>query len=508
MPAKTPFAGLEVLFGPGDPLSSDGYAFTAVNPVVIDALLRIGAVTHRHDGHAAMADPTDAPVLAVNPAGGNIPGGLELHICYTLLDIDGGETLPVPATSIVTPSGFATPTNEPSVAQIAVPSGHKGLLKGSYSFGVTVTDGEGGETQMSPMTTIYGQDAFHVSGLTALVNAASGSNPMAGWRLWVQANGGALYLIGTGTHATDAFTYDGNVIGDCTISPPAIDTTTTNNQLEVTVPNTQPAGAERFAIYVSINGAFNSPALLGGPYPAADLGTVKTFANLLVQPGAPPPVSRSYPGAAKIDPDTEMLAFPWKRPVATSADLPSGANEDGDVRIALDTKIPWVWNAAGPAWEILPIPDVEPVDSFKGTVATTAALPSAGNTDGDVYLVRDSYQLWVWENTAAVWVPLTEEAANHQVAAYQLVLTDVGKTVEFDVAAGAAVTVPTHATVAFPVGAVIRVLQFGAGQAAITAAGGVTIHSKGGLTHTAAQYSEVKLRQRAVDEWVLTGDLA
>lgn len=510
MPMKTPFAGLEVLLGRQDPLSSDAYYFTAVNPLLIDALLRIGAVTHRHDAHAPLADPTDAPVLAANPAGGNIPGGLTLHLCYTLLDADGGETLPVPATSIVTPSGFATPTTAPTVAQIAVPPGDKALLKGSYSYGVTVTDGTGGETKMSPVATTYGQDAFQISGLSALTNAASNGNPMAGWRLWRQTNGGALYLVASGTHAIDGFIDDGNVIGDCTVAPPQLGTTATTNQLEVTVPNTQPVGTAQFAIYVSINGAFNSPCRLGGPYPAADLGTVKTFSHLLVQPGAPPPVSRSYPGAAKIDPDTEMLNFPWKRPVASSAALPAVGNTDGDIRIALDTHIPWVWEAGSGTWVILPVPDVDPsdTDSFKGTVATTAALPSVGNTDGDVWLVRDTYQLWTWESGAAVWVPLTEEAANHQAAAYQLVLTDAGRTVEYDNAAGGAITVPPHATVAFPVGSVVKVLQFGAGQAAITAGAGVTIHSKGGLVNTSAQYAEVKLRQRAVDEWVLTGDLA
>src|SRR5581483_830988 len=336
---------------------------------------------------------------------------------------------------------------------------------------------------------------FDITGLSALTNAASDSNPMAGWRLWVQTNGGALYLIGTGSHAIDGFVYDGNVIGDCTQAPPQIDTTTTTNQLEVTVPNTQPAGTSQFIIYVSVNGAFNSPCRLGGPYPASDLGTVKTFNNLLVQPGAPPPVSRSYPGAAKIDPDTEMLNFPWKRPVATVADLPTVGNDDGDIRIALDTKIPYVWDAGGSDWEVLPIPDIDPSDSdsFKGTVATTAGLPSSGNTDGDVWLVLDTYQLWTWENGAAVWVPLTEEAANHQAAAYQLVLTDVGKTVEYDNAAGGAITVPPHATVPFPVGSVVRVLQFGAGAATITAGAGVTIHSKGGLVNTNGQYAEVKL---------------
>lgn len=93
------------------------------------------------------------------------------------------------------------------------------------------------------------------------------------------------------------------------------------------------------------------------------------------------------------------------------------------------------------------------------------------------------------------------------VTAYTLALTDAGAVVESTSASAVAVTVPLNATVAFPVGTVIEVLQYGAGQLTIAAASGVTLRNPSSLT-TRAQYSSVALRMRAVDEWIVSGDLS
>ncbi|MEA2492977.1 MAG: hypothetical protein QOJ29_888, partial [Thermoleophilaceae bacterium] len=53
MSAKTPFAGLMVL-EPGEPLSTENYRFTSVDPILVDHLLKVGAVLHRHDEHTAL----------------------------------------------------------------------------------------------------------------------------------------------------------------------------------------------------------------------------------------------------------------------------------------------------------------------------------------------------------------------------------------------------------------------------------------------------------------------
>lgn len=98
--------------------------------------------------------------------------------------------------------------------------------------------------------------------------------------------------------------------------------------------------------------------------------------------------------------------------------------------------------------------------------------------------------------------------ATQQAGDYTFALTDAGTVVEGTKATAQAFTIPPHSTVAFPVGTVLEVFQDGAGAITLTAGAGVTLRSDGSKVATAAQYATVGLRQRAQDEWVLTGDLA
>ena len=93
-------------------------------------------------------------------------------------------------------------------------------------------------------------------------------------------------------------------------------------------------------------------------------------------------------------------------------------------------------------------------------------------------------------------------------SSYTLAGTDLGVAVEISSGTSATVTVPASSSTPFPVGAVLWVVQAGAGQVGISPAGGVTLQSAGGLTHTSAQWAEVKLRQRSLNTWILTGSLA
>lgn len=93
-----------------------------------------------------------------------------------------------------------------------------------------------------------------------------------------------------------------------------------------------------------------------------------------------------------------------------------------------------------------------------------------------------------------------------QAANYTLVLGDGGTVVEGTKATAQTVTVPPNSSVAFPIGTVIEVVQYGAGQITLTPGAGVTIRTPSSLT-TRAQYSSVGIRKRATDEWVASGDL-
>lgn len=88
-----------------------------------------------------------------------------------------------------------------------------------------------------------------------------------------------------------------------------------------------------------------------------------------------------------------------------------------------------------------------------------------------------------------------------------LVLADDGKLLQYSNAATVTITVPTNASVAFPVGAQVMLAQYGAGQLILSPAGGVTIRTPLVLK-SRTQYSTLVLVKLATDEWLLSGDLA
>ena len=96
---------------------------------------------------------------------------------------------------------------------------------------------------------------------------------------------------------------------------------------------------------------------------------------------------------------------------------------------------------------------------------------------------------------------------NQQAGSYTLVLADATKMVEISNASANNLTVPLNASVPYPVGTQIAVLQTGAGQTTIVATGGVTINATPGLK-LRTQWSSATLIKRATDTWVVIGDLA
>lgn len=102
----------------------------------------------------------------------------------------------------------------------------------------------------------------------------------------------------------------------------------------------------------------------------------------------------------------------------------------------------------------------------------------------------------------------TSITATTQAGSYTFALSDAGTCVEGTSASAQTFTIPPHSSVAFGLGTVIEVFQFGSGQITIAAGAGVTLLSDAGKVNTNAQYATISLRQRATNVWVLAGDLA
>jgi len=92
---------------------------------------------------------------------------------------------------------------------------------------------------------------------------------------------------------------------------------------------------------------------------------------------------------------------------------------------------------------------------------------------------------------------------------YTLVLADAGKLVTLTNGSAITLTVPTNASVAYPVGTVIALAQLGAGLVSIAGASGVTINGvTPGDDDLAGQWATASLTKLDTNTWLLSGGLA
>jgi hypothetical protein len=110
--------------------------------------------------------------------------------------------------------------------------------------------------------------------------------------------------------------------------------------------------------------------------------------------------------------------------------------------------------------------------------------------------------------------PLINLSLNAQTGTtYTFVLADNGKLVTASNAAAQTYSIPTNASVAYPIGTQINIIQIGAGQVTIEAVtSGTTTVSSTGATATApklrAQFSSATCIKASTDLWYVVGDIA
>lgn len=88
-----------------------------------------------------------------------------------------------------------------------------------------------------------------------------------------------------------------------------------------------------------------------------------------------------------------------------------------------------------------------------------------------------------------------------------LVLSDDGKLVKVNNSSANTIEIPLSASVAFPLGTEITIMQTGTGQTTVTAAVGVTVNSSNGLK-LRAQWSSATLLKIDTNIWVVVGDMS
>jgi hypothetical protein len=154
---------------------------------------------------------------------------------------------------------------------------------------------------------------------------------------------------------------------------------------------------------------------------------------------------------------------------------------------------------------------------IEGVTASTGL--SGGGTSGTVSLSIDT-SVTADLTTAQTLTnktltdPKINLALNAQTGTtYTFALTDNGRLVTASNASAQTYSIPTNASVAFPVGTQINIIQIGAGQVTINAVtSGTTTVASTGATATApklrAQYSSATCIKAATDLWYVVGDIS
>jgi hypothetical protein len=109
--------------------------------------------------------------------------------------------------------------------------------------------------------------------------------------------------------------------------------------------------------------------------------------------------------------------------------------------------------------------------------------------------------------------PKINLAFDAETASYTAVLANNGQVVTMDNASANTFSIPTNASVAFPIGTQINVLQIGAGQTTIQAvtSGTTTIQSTGATAAAPklrARYSMATCIKAGTDLWYVAGDIS
>lgn len=159
-----------------------------------------------------------------------------------------------------------------------------------------------------------------------------------------------------------------------------------------------------------------------------------------------------------------------------------------------------------PTNKLHPVPGLGPYADAATRITAGAGLTSA---DIDKFAKQvDTQQYWaltaagVWRRVNGPKVPVNDAST-----AYTFVAADVDFYRRFTAATAVAATIPTNASVPFPIGTEIELIQAGAGQVTITAAAGVTF-GPGTLYGTSGVGASIRAKKIATDTWDITGSLA
>lgn len=170
-----------------------------------------------------------------------------------------------------------------------------------------------------------------------------------------------------------------------------------------------------------------------------------------------------------------------------------------------------IYNGATGEWEKAgglatgTVTSVSSADNTRATVANGSTTPVIDIVSAPKLSTARNINNIAFDGTANI---LLNSTYNNQTGTtYTFVITDNQKIVTATNASAQTYTVPPNASVAFPIGTRIDVIQLGAGKVTIAQGSGVTINSYLGYKSIAGQYVGVTLLKTDTNTWVLVGNL-
>lgn len=141
-------------------------------------------------------------------------------------------------------------------------------------------------------------------------------------------------------------------------------------------------------------------------------------------------------------------------------------------------------------------------DAIAALPTTYAPIGSGGGGGGTGLTATDNGDGTTSLNsTSSGYFPSTRATS---ATAITLLITDANNIIQNSGTGQLVVTVPTYASVPFPIGTVIELFNYSSGTMLISGASGVTLRSPAGF-RIPVQYASAALRKLNTDEWVLVG---
>lgn len=328
-PLTTHFGFTRVL--DGEDVSKDGYAPLGRDRDMLDNLL-FALFNREFTGVPALGDPTDPPDLTLQPAGGTLPADRTFYYRVAYVDPFGLETAASPELSVDTPETIEAPT---APALSVIESGGD-LGPGVYNYVITSVDPIGGETTVSPLSSIQ-----ITAGATNSIDIdLPDLDPAAVTMRIYRSRPGQSSLFYIGQSSADTFT-DPGLVEDATRLAPGVNSTNATNSVLVETPGAFiPQDAVSWRIYrTEVSGVYDSNSLVHDVVePATTTSTIPTTTYVddggALLAGAPRDVSATAPAAPKLNLANLLGVLPISavpRGVQCLSAYGPGTASDGDV---------------------------------------------------------------------------------------------------------------------------------------------------------------------------------